>query len=520
MDEIEKVLKQNDPEDLKALFAFEDEPDYLVIDKFNLWARHLFPKYFSSEDAPFHTSIDEYNMRAYRGTLKSFTDIAFRGAAKTIRTKLFIAFCIASDMNHFRKFIKVLSEDGDNSAQITTDIYNMLISPQVQAIYPEIFAKTKYKREERMTSFTTSTGIKMTADIVGTGQRGQVQEEARPDLIWFEDFENRKSLTSALITHKIWLNMEEARTGLSINGACIYTCNYISEAGNVHKLVSKKDDNKNIVLIVPIIDTHGNVAWNRYAKEDVEYMRKNDEDFEGERLCRPSASRDIYFDRVQLEKMVVRQPVKDIAGFKMFRNYNPSHRYAGGHDVAGGVGLDSSASVFIDFDTVPAQVVATYHSNTILPEAFGDEIYSQGNRFGGCLLGVENNRFDQTILKAKQLGAKLFMTPARQIKIGYSAPATWGWNTNHLTKNQMLEALKAAIEDGLIELNDPELIQEAKSFTRNDLIDNPPDPRLTTRHFDLVTALAIAWQMMGHTSVKKRDPYPGLSNEKEVNPAL
>ena len=136
-------------------------------------------------------------------------------------------------------------------------------------------------------------------------------------------------------------------------------------------------------------------------------------------------------------------------------------------------------------------------------------------------MAPENNKFDQTILKAKQLGAKIFMTPARQIKIGYSAPATWGWNTNSLTKNQMLSSLKEAIDSGLIELNDPDLKAEARSFTRNDLIDNPPDPRLATRHFDLITACAIAWQMMLHSRPKKKyDPYPGLADQPEVNPAV
>lgn len=520
MEEIEKTLKNNNPEELKSLFAFDIEPDYIVLMKFNLWSRHLFPQYFTSEDAPHHAKADQFRLQAYRGKIKSFTDIEYRGAAKTARTKLFFAFCIANDLTHFRKFIKVLSEDGDNSSQIATDIYNMLISPQVQRVYPEIFAKTRYKREERMSSFTTSTGIKVVADIVGTGQRGQIQEAARPDLIWFEDFENRKSLLSAITTHKIWLNMEEARTGLAINGACIYTCNYISEMGNVHKLVLKDDKRQNIVFIVPIVDELGNPAWNRYTKEDVAYMKRTDEDFEGERLCQPSAAKDIYFDREMLNKMEIRQPIKELAGFKIYRDYNPSHRYAGGHDVAGGVGLDSSSSVFIDFSTMPAQVVGVYHSNTILPEAFGDEIVSEANRFGGCIVGIENNKYDQTILKVKILKGNLYMTEGKAIKAGYHTPTTYGWNTNSLTKSTMLSSLAGAIEDGLIALNDEELINECKSYTRNDLINADPDVRLTTRHFDLVIALAIAWQMMNHAKPKKKaSVYHGLS-QQETNPAI
>jgi hypothetical protein len=238
-------------------------------------------------------------------------------------------------------------------------------------------------------------------------------------------------------------------------------------------------------------------------------MKEDDEDFNGERMCKPDASKDIYFDREILDKMEVRQPIKEVAGFKMFRSYNPSHRYAGGQDIAGGVGLDSSASVFIDFSTIPAQVVGTFSSNTVLPEAFGDEIYSEANHFGGCLVAPENNKFDQTILKAKQLGAKVHRAiqgkTLQTIHIA-NPKYNYGWNTNSLTKSKMMSDLRKASNDGLIALNDKDLIQEAKSYTRNELIDSQPDPRdvnNATRHFDLLTACAIAWQMKDFAEVNE-----------------
>jgi hypothetical protein len=219
--------------------------------------------------------------------------------------------------------------------------------------------------------------------------------------------------------------------------------------------------------------------------------------------------------------MDILQPIKEIGGFKIFKEYKPDHRYAGGHDVAGGVQLDSSTSVFIDFDTIPAQVVATYKSNTILPEAFGVEIYDQANRFGGCIVGIENNKYDQTILKARQLGAVLYRTQPKVTKIGYNPPVTYGWSTNSLTKNQMLSSLSKAIEDGLLVLNDIDLINEVKSYTRNDLIDSEPDIRLVTRHFDFVIALAIAWMMKDHAKLKtKRIEKESIWKKEIVNRAV
>lgn len=135
-------------------------------------------------------------------------------------------------------------------------------------------------------------------------------------------------------------------------------------------------------------------------------------------------------------------------------------------------------------------------------------------------MAIENNKFDQAILKARQLGAKLFQTPGKIIKIGYAPPSTYGWSTNSLTKSQMLSALREAVESGLLELSDQDLINELKSYTRNDLIDNPPDPRLTTRHFDLLTACAIAWQMKTHARPAPKKQYELSHDKKDVNIAV
>lgn len=514
--QILEILNNGSSSQQKALFVFDVGTDKeLIRRKFIYWSRWFFPKFFPSKDAFFHKEIDQNNIEVYLSG-GSFLNIAFRGSAKTTRTKLFIAFAIANDESHYRRYFKINSKDLGNAKQSCTDIYNMLISRRVQELYPEIFEKTESKREETMGSFTTATSIKVTADTIGTDQRGDLQEESRPDFLWFDDFETRLSLMSAVTTHKIWQNMDEALQGSAKGGGAVYTCNYLSERGNVHKLVDKAD----FKLIMPIMKD-GEPTWDRYSKDELKDIKAKAEDWEGDYLCEPSASKDIYFDRDRLDTMAIKQPKKEIGGFKIFHNYDPMHRYGGGFDVAGGVGLDSSASVFIDFDTIPARVVATYYDNEIKPEAFGGAIYDQGNIYGGCILGIENNKYDQAILKAKQLGANLYKTQGKVTKIGYAPPVTYGWATNSLTKTKMLAALAKAISDGLIELSDADLINEVKSYTRNDLIDSEPDVRLVTRHFDLVIACAIAWQMKDFAEVKFKavDDDP-IWKKQEVNPGI
>lgn len=515
---VEQILDDEVASELLALFNFDLalDTDEEIIEKFNLWGRYSFPKYYKTKDAPFHKKIDAYNMKVYRGTLVSFTDVVFRSGAKTTRTKLFVAFVIANDQNQFRRYFKVLTKDGNNSKQVVTDVYNMFMSPRVKALYPGIFKKTEFKREEAMHVFTTATGVKVIADTVGTDQRGQLQEDARPDFIWFDDFETRITLRSPVITKAIGDNMEEARTGLAAGGGCVYTCNYISERGNVHKLVQKKNE-RNVVLIVPIKDKYGRPAWWHTIKQ-IAQIEEDAEDFPGEYLCQPSAGLDVIFNRENLVSMVSIPPKRTIGqSFKVFHTYQPDHRYALGADPAGGVGLDSSASVVIDFDTIPCRVVATYHDNTIKPDAFGVEIISQGERYGECLLAPEaNNDMGGTViqvLKHKEY-SNIYerVQDVKKIEKGYKPSIEYGWMTNGDNKNRMMFALRKAVDDGHLTLTDEDLIAEAMSYARDDLMDSTTvDPRLTTRHFDLLMACAIAWQMREHATYEK------LQTEEEID---
>jgi len=502
--EVKEILKSNDREKTRALFAFSiKDSNELILFKYNLFVRFFFPKYFKEEDAPFHADIDSNNLKVYKGEIASFTDVVYRGGAKTTRTKLFVAFCVANDKDSFRRYFKILTKDLSNSKQSVTDIYNMFVDSRVRYFYPEVFAKTEAKKQETMEVFDTATGIKVRADSVGTDQRGQLQEAARPDFIWFDDFETRKTLRSAVETKALWDNMEEARTGLSRNGGCVYTCNYLSERGNVHKLILKKNKD-NVVLIVPIIKD-GIPTWAIYSLGDIEKLRLNTDDFEGEYLCKPSASLDVIFDRATLDLMFSKEPVKEVAGFRMYKDYDASHRYGSGQDVGGGVGLDSSTSCFIDFDIAPAQVVGTYDNNEVRPEVFGDEIARQGERFGESIVAPENNKFDIVIGRLRQIYPedKIYKTQRKSTKVKSGEYTDYGWNTNALTKPKMFYALAKAVEDGLLILNDPKLIAEAKSYTRDDVMDKDIDPRLTTRHFDLLTACAIAWQMKDFAEAPK-----------------
>ena len=282
MEEIKKILFEGTDAQRKYLFSFTvNTPREDIYKKFQYFTRYFYPKFFKSKDAPFHKEMVMSLISMLRGESDEFLNIGFRGCSKTTFTKLFVAFVIANDTEQSRKYFKVLSEDIKNSKQVVTDVYNLLIQPRVANHYPELFAKTDQKREETMDRFTTSTGIKVISGSIGQEQRGQIQEESRPDFLWFDDIESRNTLRSAVKTRQIWDNMQEAVHGLARGGITTYTCNYISERGNVHLLVERVKNK----LIVPLITDEGVPTWDRYTLDEIEAIRDKADDFEGEYLC-------------------------------------------------------------------------------------------------------------------------------------------------------------------------------------------------------------------------------------------
>ena len=172
---------------------------------------------------------------------------------------------------------------------------------------------------------------------------------------------------------------------------------------------------------------YNGVVYNLEVEEDNSYVTE----LLTVHNCSPSASKDVLFSREILDKQVAIQPIKTLAGFKIFKEFNAGHRIAGGGDVALGVGLDSSTTTFIDFDTIPAQVIGTYYNNEIKPDDFGDEMARQGRIFGECLLAPEkNNAGHATIGRLKQIYPMSRIHATRKKENGIHVPVLneFGWD--------------------------------------------------------------------------------------------
>lgn len=511
---LKRIAIEGTPAEKLALFQFTDQStDEEILKKFKYFARSCYPHYFTHASAPFHDQMVLNYIQSYRGR-KNGIEIAFRGGAKTSYLKLFTTFAILNDENNKRKYIKVLAKDLKNSVQFVTDVYNNIVA--VKHIYGDPFEKEgDVKREERMGSFTTKDKVKLVAGTVGQTQRGHLQDAFRPDWVLFEDIEDRESISSIIITEGIMRRCDEAITGLSFDGNFHVNANYISDAGVVQWFLDKPNILKHIT---PIIDGAGRPAWDRYTPERIEAEKAKTDDWAGEYLCDPTRTGDKFFNIAKVKAMLeqVREADDKVGYVRRWANYDPSHRYGIGIDLSDGVGKDSCALVMFDFKT--GHQIASADENEVAPDLFMHEAMRTGKEFGNCILAPETNNTCGGIavntLKDNQY-PNIYQKEVTDT-VNNVISKTLGWHTNRKTKPDMLYDFRRDFDDGLIHINDERILREMLAFTKLDVQDQRNSA--VTRHFDLLMAACIAWQMKAFAgqSDSIRNFYANLQGKKRL----
>lgn len=487
---IKKILLTGTSAEKRAVFEFDSTtPRALVAKKFKLYSKSQYPRYFKVASAPFHSDMINDMIDSYYG--ENVEDIAYRGSAKTTLYKLFVSFVIQNDKDGFRKYIKILTRDGKNSKQVVTDVYNLIV--EVKAIYGDIFDKdSEMKREETMSSFTTKDGRKLTAGTVGQTQRGHLQDAYRPDWIIFDDVEDRDSIRSAVITQGVIGQCEEAINGLSKGGSYLVKANYISDQGTVEWFKQKPSVR---TRITPIMDEQGNPTWDFFTKEDIKRIKADAEDFFGEYMCDPTRAENKFFDVDKLNQDMVnaRLPKRESGGVKYWADYLPHHRYGQGSDHSDGVGLDANTLAGFDFTT--GELVYTYADNQTEPDLCAHIFARVGMEYGNCIYAPEVNNHCGGIVIAtlKEIGYPQLYKQTKIDRILDKQTDKLGWDTNGSTKRNMFFDFKRDYNDGKIKIYDINVLKEMKAYTNNDLQET--NLGLVTRHFDLLTAVVIAWQM-------------------------
>jgi hypothetical protein len=502
-----EITFEGTDEDRLAFYAFEpDDLTETIVLKFEFWARVMYPRYFTSPAAPFHRDMAEMMILAYcgkplPGKKSNYLNLGFRGCAKTTYTKLFLTFAILNDRAESRKYIKVLTRNQGNSRQIVTDVYNLML--EVRELYGDYFLKDNKdkKQEETMGSFTTNDGRKLLSGTIGMTQRGHLQDASRPDFILFDDVEDRESIVSLPMTESTISRIDEALAGLSADGKWVCNGNYISDEGVIQWFI-----NMDSVFVhkITIADEEGNPTWGeRYDKKKIEELRLDALDFYGEYMCDPSRADTAFFDRARVDADMEKteQPYLESAGVRYWGEYQPHHAYSIGGDVGEGIGRDHSAMGGWDFgqlDGGRSRFMIEYINNRIAPDLFGHEMMRVGREFGNCLLAPERNNVGHGTIAAMRGYPNIYTArdeTNRKIKI----TEKFGWTTNRKTKPQMFFEFRKDYNDGLIEIPSLNLLKEMRAYTTMDLQDNRIG--MITRHFDLLTAAVIGYQMKKHASL-------------------
>jgi hypothetical protein len=486
IDFAEKTWSTGTPEEKLAFFAFEkDEPRAMIVFKFTYWVYRLYPRYLQSAPASFHEQFAHHMLASYYAD-SNYINLGFRGCAKTTYAKLFIAYALLNDMEHSRRYIKVLARNLGNSKQMVTDIFNLIV--EVKPLYGNLFPKQKEtKGEETMLVFTTVDGVKLMAGTVGMTQRGHVQDAYRPDWLVFDDVEDRESINSLATTEATIWRIDEAIQGLSADGSYMVLGNYISEEGVIQWFLNKPN---------MIVD-----------KITIENIKHDSDDFYGEYMCDPSRADSAFFDRKKVDHDIstVRQPDRESAGVKYWVDYQPHHMYGIGADTSEGIGKDANTMALWDFGSQPRDIAvlgATYYNNRIPPDLFGYELKRVGQEFGNCIVAPEANNTGHATI-ASMRGYPNIFTERKEGNRAIKMTERLGWRTTKKSKPQMLFEFRKDYNDGMIKIYDVNVLKEMRSYTTADL--NDTQLGLVTRHFDLFMACVIGYQMKKYATTSYED---------------
>ena len=529
---IRDILVNGTPAEKRVLFAFTcKDSNEKILMKFKWYARSNFPRYFTSKDSPFHDKLIIDYIESYKG-ITSVLDAAFRDAAKTSYLKLFLAFAISCDEEVTHRYIKVLSKDYTNSVQIVTDVYNLLV--ETKEIFGDQFAKEgDKKREERMGSFTMKKGVKVSAGSVGQDQRGHLQDAYRPSWVLFEDIEDRGSIASQVQTQGIILKAQEAIDGMAKGGRFVVNCNYISEDGVVQWFMNKESVRVRITpiakkVVYGVDHNHkkcvqsATMTWDRFTLQDINEKYKDAEDWFGEYMCDPGRSEDKFFDIDFIDEHIknyAKEPIRNVGGINYFENYKPNHLYGQASDHSEGIGQDANTLVGFNFKT--GELAYTHADNTIAPDLAAHMYAKVGNEFGNPIYAPEtNNRCGGIVITTlKDIPYSNIYRWEVTDKHGNVLSKNLGWLTTGKSKTLAFMEFRTAFQDGDIVIYDINLLKEMRAYTNNDLQERTTG--LITRHFDLLTAAVIAWQMKDHAVLggNVKNFYKGLSTGKKKTAA-
>ena len=500
-----------------AINGTPDERKYLCSKSFALFILIYFSEFFSYRIPKFHEDFYDDCERMIRGELNEVAWVAFRESAKTSIAKMFLVWNICYQ---FKRYVNWDSYDRKSGEMSLFDVIKWLqTNEKLISDFGHLYTERQredVKQLKRVSAFITANKIKVEVFSTGMPTRGRVYMQFRPQLFILDDVENSETVRSQPVTQGIIGHIDEMRAGLGNDAAVLYLGNYLSDTGVVRYVIELCRRNpRGMVRNIPVV-LNGEIQWkDKYVMTDeeageanlkIENPQKRKVSLESkerdlgkdvyarEMMNDPVKAGDMFFDRRKIDELLrsCQEPRETNGGFSTWSNYNPSHRYAIGADTSEGTGRDANASCLIDFSQLPCEQIGSYANANIGADTFGHELKRQGDIFGRCIVAPEQNNTGLTtitVLKSVYPVDRIYRREERD-RVSNALTKKLGWRTTGQTKPEMMYKLKTAVESGQLVIRDKRILSEMREYGQSDLSDSS-----STRHFDLLIATAIAWQM-------------------------
>jgi predicted phage terminase large subunit-like protein len=231
-----------------------------------LFGLYYFTHYFFMKSAPFHKEMAE-DVK-FKGHKFLFW-IMFGESAKTTWAKIKIVhmICYQSDI---KKNIGWIGHDLRKASRHVMSIANELkTNKKIIADFGHLFWDdlstskiNKKSRRKKQSEFMSENDVLVKAISTKISERGEVQDQFRPDFYVIDDIENLKTARSTVVTEATIEFVQEIIRGMAVDCEMLILSNRVAKNGSVAWLEKHLDTNpKALIHEVKIYDKKGKITW-------------------------------------------------------------------------------------------------------------------------------------------------------------------------------------------------------------------------------------------------------------------